>query len=412
MSGAKGGWIGRGLLLILALSALFRAGYLWQYHAESAFYQDLILDAHLYDEWAGRIAGGEVVPAEPFYFAPGYPYALALVYRFVSSARIAVYVLQALLGLGCIVLVHRIACLAYGARAALFAAGLTALYGSFPFLESKIMSAILALATLLAAMAALASAALRSRPWLWALGGLLFGVTSLIRPETLLAGPFLLVWLFLASGKGGEEEGSGPLWRRRLPAAALLAGGWALAIAPDAAHNILAGGGRTLISSQGGITFYQSNNPRARGLYTSLSGEGFSGDPGAQATEEKQIAEKAAGRPLDRSEVSSYWFRRGLSFIAGHPGRFLWLEGMKLLRYAGSYEYSGEYIIYVERERVWLLWLTFVPFALILALALPSVWPLVRRPILALAQPSLWPLVRGPNRRHPKSKRKESGPGP
>ncbi len=371
------GWITAGLVVVLAAAALFRVAYFFQYRAESVFFREPILDALIYDEWAQRIAAGELRPAEPFYFAPGYPYALALAYRFASREPAAVYFLQFGLGLLSIFLIHRLAWTSFGRRAALMASALAALYASFPFLEAKIMSASLSLATLLAALVALAEAA-RGRSWLWAGAGLLLGVTSLVRPETLLSAPFILAWMaFGTASLRGKAAGWGR-WKPLISAGVLLLAGWAAAIAPAAAHNASRGGGLTLISSQGGITFYQSNNPRARGLYVSLTGEGFSGAPATQAEEEKQIAEKESGRPMTRSEVSAWWFGRGLSFIADQPGRFVWLLGMKALRFVGSYEYSTEYILYVERERVWLLRAAFVPFALLVALATPTLFSVLR----------------------------------
>jgi tetratricopeptide (TPR) repeat protein len=374
MNAGRPRWLQRPLLIILVAAAIFRILYSIQFRTGTVFQDSLLLDAWIYDDWARRIAAGEWIPSEPFYFAPGYPYALAIFYKFVSSSLGAVYIFQFLLGLLNIALVHRLASVSFGAPHSTVAAALTALYASLPFMESKIMSATLALSTLLLAMVVLEGARVRGGLRRWAVAGLLMGITSLIRPETLLTGPFLLAWLY----GWGCPPAAGRSWWRRLRPTALAAGGlvlgWAIAVAPAAAHNVSKGAGSTLISSQGGITFYQSNNPRAKGLYVFLSKEGFSGAPEKQAKEEKEIAEKALGRPLSRSESSSYWFRRGLGFIRDQPGRFLWLLGMKLLRYAGSYEYSTEYIIYVERETVWLLWLPFVPFALLFSLAVPSIY--------------------------------------
>lgn len=373
------GWFPWPLIVVLAAAALFRVAYFFQFQASSVFFDTPLLDAWIYDDWARKIAEGAWLPEEPFYFAPGYPYALALLYRFVSSWVGAIYIAQFLLGLLGIVLIHRLAALTFGRREANVAAGLAALYASFPFLEAKIMSATLPLTLFLLALVVLAAAARSRALWGWLLAGLLMGLTSLVRPETLLAGPFLLLWLCLRGRPpvGGLRRWGA--WRPTIAAALALCAAWALAVAPAAAINISRGGGRTLISSQGGITFYQSNNPRARGLYVFLSREGFSGSPGRQAQEEKEIAEKAVGRPLTRSEVSSHWFGKGLEFIREQPGRFVWLLGMKLLRFVGSYEYSTEYILYVERETVWLLWLPFVPFGLLVALGLPAigrrVWP-------------------------------------
>jgi tetratricopeptide (TPR) repeat protein len=361
-----------GLALVLAAAAIFRIAYALQYRAESIFFRIPILDALIYDEWARRIAAGEWLPPGPFYFAPGYPYLLGLFYRFVSGAREAVYAAQMLLGLLNIVLVHRLAWRSFGRRAALAAAALAALYASFPFLETKLMASTVALTSLLLAMESLAAGAAGAGAASWVMAGLFLGATSVIRPATLVMAPFVAAWMALRGAPLREEGSRGLAWRRFIPAVGLVAAGWALSLAPTALHNAWSGGGSILISSQGGITFYQANNPRARGLYVALSGDGFSGNPVQQAEEEKAIAEESLGRALTRSEVSGYWFGKGLEFIAGQPGRFVWLLGMKLLRFAGSYEYSTEYIIYVERESVWLLRLAFVPFALLLALAIPT----------------------------------------
>jgi len=162
-------------------------------------------------------------------------------------------------------------------------------------------------------------------------------------------------------------------WLPTIRTAGALTIGWAITVAPATIHNLRSHGGLTLISSQGGLTFYQSNNPRARGLYVSLAEEGFTGDPERQAQEETEIAERALGRPLTRPEVSSYWFGRGFEFIQRSPARFLRLLGMKLLRFAGSYEHSTEYVLAVERETIWLLWLPFLPFGVLVALSIPAI---------------------------------------
>lgn len=354
------------LLAIVAIATLFRATYLIQYRA-SPFFDTPFFDSYTYDQWARRIIAGELVSAEPFYFAPGYAYALAAVYRFVSQSLVAVYILQSILGLLDVILIYHLTAAAFGRRVAPVAAALAALYAPFPFFETKPMSPTLAVTLLLLALVALASAQRVGGARRWAVAGALLGAASLVRPETLLVAPLLLLWI----------------WRwatAPLRDAAWIVLAWGTVIAPVAIHNVRSGGGLTLISSQAAITFYQANNPRANGLYVQLVEEGFSGHPRLQAAEEKQIAEKALGRPLTRSEVSAYWFARGLSFIREQPGHFLWLLGMKLVRFLGSYEYSTEYNLQVERETMWLLWLPCVPFALLAALAVPAIARDVRDP--------------------------------
>jgi 4-amino-4-deoxy-L-arabinose transferase-like glycosyltransferase len=359
------------LLWTLLGAALFRVAYLLQFRATSVFFDAPILDAALYDGWAQRIAGGEWAPAEPFFFSPGYAYALGTLYAVVGRVLPAVYVLQLLLGLVTIVLVHRLTSLAFGRRAGDVAGVLAALYAPFPFLETKVMSAALSLALLLAALTLLAEDAARPRRWRAPLAGVCLGLTSLMRPEALLLGPLLAFWLW----RWGRPADGGTVL---LPLASLVLA-WGLTIAPVAVHNVRAGAGTSLIASHGALTFYQSNNPRARGLYTFLQADGFSGAPETEVAEEKAIAEKALGRPLGRAEISAYWFGRGLQFIRDEPAAFVRLLGQKCLRFFGSYEYSTEYMIPVEREATWLLWLPFVPFGLLVALAVPTTFRVLRR---------------------------------
>ena len=354
------------LAITLVAAAAFRIAYLLQYRATSVFFDAPLLDAAVYDGWARRIAAGEWAPAEPFFFSPGYAYALGLFYAAFGRSLLAVYAVQLVLGLVSLVLVHRLTTLTFGRRAGDVAAVLAALYAPLPFLETKLMSASLALVLLLGALSVLAGGVARGGRWRPALAGVLLGVTSLIRPETLLLGVFLLPWLWRAWPR--EAGNAGP----PLAALASLVLGWGLAIAPVALHNVRHGAGTSLIASHGALTFYQSNNPRARGLYTFLREEGFSGSPETEIEEEKAIVGKALGHPPTRPEMSAYWYGRGLEFIRDQPGAFVALLGMKLLRFVGSYEYSTEYMIPVERETAWLLWLPFVPFGLLFALALPT----------------------------------------
>src|SRR5262249_45939076 len=155
----------------------------------------------------------------------------------------AVYAVQLVLGLVDIVLIHRLTGLAFGRRAATAAAALAALYASFPFLETKLLSSVLALTLLLAGTLVLARAQARPAAWRWALGGTLLGLASLTRTDTLLLAPFVALWCWRFAG---------PAARGR--AVVLVAAAWTATILPVAAHNVRSGAGLTLISSQGGIT--------------------------------------------------------------------------------------------------------------------------------------------------------------
>jgi tetratricopeptide (TPR) repeat protein len=372
--------------MVLAAAAAMRLVYLLDYRAHTVFWDAMLLDAEVYDEWARRLATGMGEAAEVYTLAPLYPWSLASIYRIFGPSYPIVYVLQAALGLLNIALLHSIGRRVFGERVALIAAVMATLYGSFMFMESKLMSTTLALTLGLALMRLLLAAADRRSAFLWGACGLLLGVTALARPETLLFAPMAAWWIHrVTSGSrpapgrarpgGAATAAPVPPWQGA-GAVALFLAMIAVPLAPVAVRNARVSGEwslSNLISSQAGITFYQSNNARARGLYYFLHREGFSGNPKTQAAEEKAIAEKESGRPLSRSQVSRYWMGRGLSWIASDPGGFLALEGRKLLRFLGTYEYSTEYIFHAERQWVLSLWLGFLPFAAITSLAMVGI---------------------------------------
>jgi 4-amino-4-deoxy-L-arabinose transferase-like glycosyltransferase len=375
----KGAPATRGIAAVLGGAALMRVIYLLDYRARSVFWDAMLLDARVYDEWARSLMKDWTGGAEVYALPPLYPYFLAALYTLAGPHYAAVYVAQAAMGVLNIWLVYAIGRRVFGGETPLIAAVMAALYGSFMFMESKLMSTTLAITLGLVLLRLLLAASERPALWRWAACGALLGLTALARPETLLLAPLVAWWIHRLPGpkqaarpaKGERERGAA-----RWAPVAVFAASAALLVAPATARNWIVSGDwslANLISSQAGITFYQSNNPDATGLYSFLQDEGFSGNAGAQAREEKALAEKATGRPMKRSEVTRYWMNRGLSWIVSNPGPFLVLETKKLLRFLGTYEYSTEYIFHVERRSVPSLWLGFLPFAAITSLAVVGI---------------------------------------
>jgi tetratricopeptide (TPR) repeat protein len=339
------------LAVVLLAAGLFRAVYFHFYAHTGIFFDALILDSGMLDAWAKRIAAGDWIGTEVFYFPPLYPYLLGALYRLAGPALDIVYLTQQALGLVNLFLIYRIGTRAFGRRAALWAAGGAALYGPFAFFETKLLATTLGLTLNLVALAALVRAGMgTSRWWRWWVAGWIIGVAAIALPATIL----LAVLSALA----------------RLPrdwrSSAALAAGALVALLPVAAHNQLVAGDPMFLSAQGGITFYQGNNPRALGRYDVPPG--FTGAPELQAAEERAIAEKEIGRPLRRSEISRHFLGKGLAFIASSPGQALALEARKLAALFGDYEAPTEYSLYMERGEIAWLRIAFLPFAAIAAL--------------------------------------------
>ncbi|MBI1951177.1 MAG: tetratricopeptide repeat protein [Acidobacteria bacterium] len=355
------------LAIILLAAAHFRAIYFFFYARDDILFGGLILDSAVYDSWAVRIAAGEWLGLQAFYFPPLYPYVLGVLFRAAGHSLALVYLLQALLGLVSIVLIHRIGAALFGPRAGILAAAGAALYGPFAFYETKVLGTTLGLTLDLTALALLvgaetaamggrddagrgrgASGRRRGNSGRWVAAGLVIGVASACLPGTVLLAP-----LYAAS----------LAWRRATPAAVALLLGTVLGLLPVTAHNLYAAGDFLPLSGQGGTTFYQGNHPNASGMYNAAPG--FSGAPETQATEEQAIAERDTGRAMRRSETSAHFFQKGLAWIASSPGAFILLEARKLAALLGDYEAPTEYSLYYERDKVPWLRLLALPFAAI-----------------------------------------------
>jgi Flp pilus assembly protein TadD/4-amino-4-deoxy-L-arabinose transferase-like glycosyltransferase len=342
-----------GLAVVLLAAAAFRVFYLVTWMKDPVLHDTLILDASIYDGWAQRIAGGDWIGRESFYFAPLYPYLLAVLEKIAGHALTIIYLLQGILGLASIALLHSIAGRLYGARAALWTAAMAAFYLPFAFFETKILGVALGSFLCLVALHLLLRAEEGEGRRGDAAAGAGVGLLALCLPAA------QILALFCAVDR---------LARRRFGAALRFALGAFALLLPSLAHNLAASSDLQLVSAQGGVTFYQGNNPQARGLF--MPPPGFTGAADRQADEERAVAEREVGRPLKRSEISAHFLRKGLDFILGSPPSWLALEGRKLLALLGSYEPSTEYSQYVERERLPILWAAFLPFAVIGGLAL------------------------------------------
>src|SRR5678815_1900628 len=85
------------VLGIFLVALALRLVHVYQLRA-SPFADVLLGDAHGYDEWARRIAGGEWIGRDVFYQAPLYPYFLGILYTIVGHNLLAVRIIQAAIG--------------------------------------------------------------------------------------------------------------------------------------------------------------------------------------------------------------------------------------------------------------------------------------------------------------------------
>jgi tetratricopeptide (TPR) repeat protein len=315
-----------------------------------------LVDEGLYWEDAARIAsGGAMDPV--FYRPPLLGYLLGGIVRlFGKDASAARFVLLALSGLAA-PLTARLARPIVGRGAALLAGAFVALYAPAVFYGGEMLPASTVLLLDLAFLLALRTAE-EGRRVFFAVAGFLLGLSA-------LAWPAILAFLPIA------------LLRRRRGArgALLLLAGVFLAIAPTFLHN-LRGGDPVPISSNGGVNLYMGNHEGADGW--SARAPELPNEPGEARRAAEEIAERSAGRALAPSEISSFWTRRALGWIASNPAAAAGLFGRKLYALINDRDISDNIDFAATEEKSIPLRLSPFRFGLLFALFLPGIAALRR----------------------------------
>lgn len=334
--------------------------------------RELVMDALRYDTLARDVAAHGWRPHEVFYQAPLYPYALAAVYAMTGGSRLAVRLIQALLGALTAALLAGVSRRLFGPAAGLLAGLLAALYGPAIFYTPLLLKSTLVLlfeALLLLALVPCGGDEEEIRPSRALLAGVCLGVCALLQETSLLLVPFALPALLRTSGK-----------RRLAPALALVLG-VGLGVAPATLLNWLAGGELVLTSSQGGMNFYIGNARGANGTYMPLSGGGQ--QPEQQRAAAQQLAAGFASRETGRAvapsslspgQVSGLFWRETARQIREDPARWARLLLRKTRLFWNSWEIPDAEGYSVYRREVgglaW-LWLGFGPVA---SLGLTGLW--------------------------------------
>lgn len=334
----------------------------------SPFFDMPVRDALYHHNWAVQIASGDWIGRGVFFKAPLYPYFLAVIYKLsANSVKVARFVQLVIGSLSC-VLIAVLAKRVFDWRVGLVAGLMASAYGMLMYFEGELLGEFLFIFLCLCTLLLLLKA--RSNPGrlLWLLSGGLLGFAALARPNVLLFGVFVLVWI----GIGFRRERS-----RRVILGYVLAFvlGTALVILPVTARNYLVGRDFVLISSNAGVNFYLGNNRVSDGM-TPLA-------PGIEATglgldeQSTQLAQTELGRKLKPSEVSNVCFGKGLEFWRQDSLGFLKLILRKLGLFWFGYEVSNNQHIYIHgghsslfRALVWRQFGIYFPFGILAPLAL------------------------------------------
>jgi tetratricopeptide (TPR) repeat protein len=397
------------LVAIFVTAMAVRLLHLW-FIRDAPVFDTLMGDARGYDQWAGRIAGGEWVGGEVFYQAPLYPYFLGVIYALAGRDLLVVRLVQALVGATSAVLVSSAGARLFSPRVGTLAGFAMALYAPAIFFDGLLQKTVLDVffVSLIVWLASrIIAGPARSSNWWWL--GIALGGLSLTRENALALVVVAGVWALSCHGRhvGLRGDAASARPRRSSPEGVserrrqddergqrvlrmpivTLAAGLAFVLAPVAARNYAVGGGFYLTTSQFGPNLYIGNNPEADGTYAALrQGRGA---PEFERQDATELAERALGRSLTPSEVSGYWTDRALAFMTGDTGAWLALMARKtaLLVNASEMLDTESQETYEEYSPILRALATAGHFGVVIPLAavgLVAAWPDRRR---------LWPLA-------------------
>lgn len=260
--------------------------------------------------------------AQQFGRAPAYPLFLVVVgagpHEY-DSAPDRVKIAQSIVGALGVWLIGLLAARAAGPAAGVAAASIAAVYPPLVWICAYVLSEALYSTLALATALLLDTAIDRARgprekdeagPHLagsaFALAaGVTAGIAILARPAMLFFLPVASLWL---------------LYRRRARLAVILVVTSLAVVAPWTARNVRTYGRLVLVASEGGVTFWTGNHPRARG-------EGdLAANPDIKLAE---IAFREAHPGLTAEQLEPLYYREALQYIVRHPVWWLGLLGKK-----------------------------------------------------------------------------------
>ncbi|MBF0253810.1 MAG: glycosyltransferase family 39 protein [Candidatus Omnitrophica bacterium] len=325
-------------LLLIWVAALLVRTVFFVLLRQSPFFEPLTptLDDGIYYGMAREIIGGNWLGAEPLsaYRVPAYPFFLAMIFVFAGVSVAAAHAVQLFVGsLGCILVYFMTRAVTGSTRAALWAAAIMAAYLPLVFYEMLLLGESISIFLNLSAMICLLMLVRREgRGMYWALpAGLLLGLSSLLRPNTLLVavavGGFVVIWFW--------TKRRSP--QRAFACAFLLGAGVLATLLPMTARNYVLHKDILPVSALGGINLYIGNNPEADGKFSLVKEFGTSFNTMVESS--IRIAEKASGRPLKPSEVSSYWVQKTRDYAFAQPGDLLKKAALKTAYLFNAYEF-------------------------------------------------------------------------
>ena len=298
----------RNLALIILAALILRLIFFFELKSTPLF-NNLFSDSRILSDLAQNIVNednwfGSIV----FYMSPGYTYFLAAIYAVFGKDTGLVRLVQIVINCANVFIIYLLARELFSKNTAYIAAIIAVLYSGYIFYSSLILTEIIFVFFISVFLLLLVSGKNNHKKGYWLLTGLILGIAALFRGNILLLVFPAIYWIY--------SEKKDLNLKTIIPSRILFfCLGLLLAILPVTLNNFIAGKEFVLLSTNYGINFYIGNNENATGIYKIPDDIDLSMQPDGE-----KYAEKITGRNLTPSEVSGFWFSKGVDYIFTSPG--------------------------------------------------------------------------------------------
>lgn len=308
-----------------------------------------MLDAEYYLEWARTIVNHGWMGDKVFFTEPFYAYFLAVFLKIFGESFFSSVVLgfQFLLGALFPVLLFWVGKRMLTKPIGMVVGLLAALYGPFVFYEGLFLKTSLEVYSLPLFLLMLFSVFEKPKRWSFLLMGIMLGCIGLIKGNTIIFAPVVLMLIFVFS-RGWEQ-------RDKWFFSACFLVGMLSCILPITLRNFVVGHDRVLTNYSIGLVLYQGNWWGGDGS-TARVPDFLRPHPRYEESDAVGMAEAYEGKELLPSQVSQFWIRKSLAEITASPGHFVSNIGYKILLLLNYREYSDNYSYAFYRSQIPFLW--------------------------------------------------------